>query len=231
VPAATLFLWAEARGQNPLVPLRLFEDRNFTGSNALTIILYGGLSGALFLLPFVLINVHHYTPTVAGLAFVPFSVILGIGSRFAGGLASRTGPRLPLIGGPLVTSAGFAVLGLSGGNPSYWAGFFPGLALIGVGMTLVIPALTTTVFDSAPDADSGATSGINNAAARTGGLLAVAALGIAFGRSDLSSMASTDLAQAYRTVMLWATIAGVASAACAAVTISSTKKGSNAVVS
>jgi MFS family permease len=151
---------------------------------------------------------------------VPFSVILGVGSRLSGGLAAKTGPRLPLIAGPLVTAAGFATLALSGHNPGYLTGFLPGLVLVGIGMTLAIPALTTTVFDSAPDADSGAASGINNAAARTGGLLAVAALGIAFGKSDLASLGEDGLSSAYRTVMLFSAGAAVLSALCAATMIS-----------
>jgi EmrB/QacA subfamily drug resistance transporter len=224
LPMAVLFLVVEACTSNALVPLRLFRDRNFSGANALTIILYAGLSGALFLLPFLLIKVHGYSPTAAGMAFVPFSVILGIGSRFSGGLAATTGPRLPLIAGPLVTAAGFATLALSGQSPSYLIGFFPGLVLIGLGMTLAIPALTTTVFDSAPDADSGAASGINNAAARTGGLLAVAALGIAFGKSDLATLGNDGLSSAYRTVMLFSAAAAVLSAICAATMITAKKE-------
>lgn len=220
LPAAACFLIVEARTSNPLVPLGLFRDRTFSGSNALTVILYAGLSGALFLLPFLLIKVHQYTPTEAGMAFVPFSVILGVGSRLSGGLAAKTGPRLPLIAGPLVTAAGFATLALSGHNPGYLTGFLPGLVLVGIGMTLAIPALTTTVFDSAPDADSGAASGINNAAARTGGLLAVAALGIAFGKSDLASLGTEGVSSAYRTVMLFSAGAAVLSALCAATMIS-----------
>lgn len=181
--------------------------------------MYAGLSGALFLLPFVLIKVHGFSPTEAGMAFVPFSVILGLGARLAGGLSSRAGPRLPLVLGPLITAVGFATLGFSGSIPSYWTGFLPGLVLVAIGMTLAIPALTTTVFDSAPDEDSGAASGINNAAARTGGLLAVAALGIAFGKSDAGAMATGELLSAYGTVMFCAAVAGLLSAACAATLI------------
>lgn len=223
VPAAALFLLIESRSPHPLVPLRLFRDRNFSGSNALTVILYAGLGGSLFLLPFVLIKVHHFSPTEAGMAFVPFSVILAMGSRVAGGLSSRTGPRLPLVVGPLTTAVGFATLGFSGSIQNYWTGFLPGLVLVGIGMTLAIPALTTTVFDAAPDEDSGAASGINNAAARTGGLLAVAALGLTFGTADAGAMAAGELLSAYGTVMLSAAVAAVLGAVCAAAFIEPAK--------
>ena len=78
--------------------------------------------------------------------------------------------------GPTVTAAGFAILASSGGDPSHWSGVLPGLTVVAIGMTITIAPLTTTVFDSAPNEMSGTASGINNAAARTGSLVAIAAL-------------------------------------------------------
>jgi EmrB/QacA subfamily drug resistance transporter len=218
-PAAALFVLLEARSSAPMMPLSLFRDWNFAGANGITVLLYASLSGALFLLPFVLIDVHHYSATAAGAAFLPFSVIMGVGSRWAGTLVERIGARLPLIIGPAVTAAGFAILALSGEAPSYWSGYLPGLAVVGVGMTLSVAPLTTTVFDSAPDDKSGTASGINNAAARAGGLLAVAALGLAFGGSDLSSLDAAALSGAYRLVIVGAAALAVLSALAAAMTI------------
>lgn len=106
-----------------------------------------------------------------------------------------------MIFGPLITATGFMVLALSAGQSTYLSGYFPGLLLIGLGMTITIPALTTVVFDPAPPDDSGAASGINNAAARSGSLFAVAALGIAFGSSDIGSLAPSDISSAYAAVM------------------------------
>nr|WP_315860515.1 MFS transporter [Rhizobium leguminosarum] len=166
----------------------------------------------LFMLPFHLIKVHGYSTTMAGAAFLPFSVILGLGSRPAGGISSKTGPRLPMVAGPTLTALGFALLALSSGQAGYWLGYLPGLVLIGVGMTITIPSLTTIVFDSAPKEDSGAASGINNAAARSGGLIAVAALGIAFGSSDMASLAPADISSAYATVMSAAAASAILSA-------------------
>lgn len=215
LPVAALFLYVEAKARSPLVPLRLFRDRDFSAANALTVSLYAGVSGALFMLPFSLVKAHGYTPTAAGMAFLPFSVILGMGSRFTGGLAAKTGPRLPLIVGPAITALGFVVLGAFESLPTYWLGYFPGLVIIASGMTLTIPALTTLIFDSSPDADSGTASAINNAAARTGGLLAVAALGIAFGKADATSLSTEGVTVAYRLVMYCAAVAALASALCA----------------
>jgi MFS family permease len=155
----------------------------------------------------------------AGASFLPFSAIMGLGSRWSGGLVERFGSRLPLLLGPSVTGVGFVILGLSGADPSYWSGFLPGLMVVGIGMTLSVAPLTTTVFDSAPSDKSGTASGINNAAARAGGLLAVAALGLAFGGSS-ADIDAAALVDAYRRVMLVAAGLAGLSALTAALMIS-----------
>jgi MFS family permease len=173
----------------------------------------------LFLLPFLLIQVHGYSAAAAGAAFLPFSVIMGAGSRWTGGLVERFGARLPLVVGPALTAGGFALLAISGDNPDYWSGFLPGLIVVGIGMTIAVPPLTTTVFDASPDDRSGTASGINNAAARAGSLIAVAALGLAFGGTAPGDFGGEALARAYRLVMFAAAALAAFGAAIAAFTI------------
>jgi EmrB/QacA subfamily drug resistance transporter len=201
LPVGWLFIRTEERNAEPMLPLEMFRDRNFAGANVLTVLLYAALSAALFLLPFLLIEQHGYSTAGAGAAFLPFSLIMGLGSRWSGGLVARFGSRLPLIIGPSITALGFVLLGLSGESKSFWLGFLPGLTIAGIGMTVSVAPLTTTVLNSAPDDRSGTASGINNAAARVGGLLAVAALGLAFGRSGAAGVGGAVLLEAYRLVM------------------------------
>lgn len=224
LPAGWLFLRVEARSAAPMVPLALFADRSFAGANALTVLLYAALGGVLFLLPFMLIRVHGYSAADAGAAFLPFSAVMGIGSRPAGGLIERFGARLPLVVGPGVTAAGFALLAVFGDTADYWRGYLPGLLVVGVGMTIAIAPLTTTVFDSAPANRSGVASGINNAAARAAGLVAVAALGLAFGGAEPSGTAAHEIAGAYPVVMAVAAALAALAAATAAVTIAARAK-------
>jgi EmrB/QacA subfamily drug resistance transporter len=202
VPLAWLFVRTEARATAPMMPLELFRNRDFSGANALTVLLYAALGGALFLLPFLLIHAHGYSALAAGAAFLPFSAVMGLGSKWSGGLVDTLGARVPLVLGPALASAGYVALGLSGENSSYWTGVLPGLLLVSVGMTIAVPPLTTTVFNAAPDDKSGTTSGINNAAARTGSLLAVAALGLAMGGSA-TDLGGASVLDAYRLTM-WA---------------------------
>ncbi len=124
-----------------------------------------------------------------------------------------------LIAGPAVTGAGYVVLALLVTAGGYWTAFFPGLFVIGLGMTITVAPLTTAVFDAAPDDAGGAASGINNAASRVGGLIAVAALGFAFGGSDLATLPPEALTQSYIWIMIAAAVLAFVSAATAFVTI------------
>ncbi|HZO46297.1 MAG TPA: MFS transporter [Xanthobacteraceae bacterium] len=219
VPAAWLFIRTEARAEAPMMPLALFHNADFSGANALTVLLYAALGGALFLLPYLLIGAHGYSATAAGAAFLPFSAVMGLGSRWSGRLAERLGPRPLLIIGPSVAATGYAILGFSAESASYWRGVLPGLIVLSIGMTICIAPLTTTVFDSTPAENSGTASGINNAAARAGSLLAVAALGLAFGASGAGGVEDAMLVRAYTVVMFAAAALAAFSAVTAAMTI------------
>ncbi|WP_417581559.1 MFS transporter [Pelagibacterium sp.] len=201
IPFAIVFFAIERQASEPLVPMGLFANSQFSGANLLTITLYASLSGSLFILPFVLIYAHGYSATMAGAALLPFSILLGLGSRFAGALAKRIGTRVMLIAGPSTTGVGYVVLALMVDLGSYWLAFFPGLVVIGIGMTITVAPLTTAVFDAAPDDAGGTASGINNAASRIGGLIAVAALGFAFGGTDLATLSPDTLNMSYRWIM------------------------------
>jgi MFS family permease len=126
----------------------------------------------------VLINVHHYSPTEAGAALLPFIFIMVAASRWSGGLVARIGPRTPLILGSILAGMGFLAYALPGTDGSYWTTFFPAATVLGFGGALFVAPLTTTVMDSVGVEHSGVASGINNAVARTAGLLGVAVLGV-----------------------------------------------------
>ena len=174
------FLWIERRlGERAMVPLALFGTRTFTGVTLLTLFLYAALGGVLLLLPYLLIA-RGWAASAAGAAMLPLAILMGLGSRGAGRLAERIGARPMLSIGPLVTGAGFAWLArLPEGAIDYWRDIFPAMMLIGIGMAIAVAPLTTTVMTAVDEKHAGAASGVNNATARIGAMLATALIGLA----------------------------------------------------
>jgi EmrB/QacA subfamily drug resistance transporter len=173
-----LFLRLEsARGDRAMMPLSLFASKSFVGLTIFTFLLYGALGELLVLLPYLLIKAAGYSATAAGAALLPLPLILSVTSPFAGALASRIGPRLPLALGPLVVAFGFLMSLRIDATANYWTSVLPMIVVIGLGMSAAVAPLTTAVLTSVDSRHTGSASGLNSAVARTGGLLATALLG------------------------------------------------------
>jgi hypothetical protein len=187
------------RGRTALVPVRLFRDRVFAGTNAMTLLTYGALGVFLFLLVLDLQVTAGYGALPAGLATLPVTVLLLLFSSRVGRMAARIGPRLPLVAGPLLAAAGLVLsLRIDERHHGYVDVVLPAVAVFALGMTLIVAPLTATVMGAAPAADVGIASAVNNAVARTGGLLAVAVIPPLAGLHGDTYRVADTLTHAYR---------------------------------
>ena len=164
-----------------MLPLGLFGDRTFSASNLMTFLVYAALGAIPFFLVLQLQTVLGYGALRAGAGTLPITICMIFLAGKGGELGSRIGPRIPMTVGPMVMALGALWLTGVGEGVSYWTHVLPPLTLFGLGLALMVATLTATVLAAAPDRHAGIASGVNNAVARSGSLIAVAALPLAVG--------------------------------------------------
>jgi Na+/melibiose symporter-like transporter len=165
----------------PMLPLDIFSSAQFSAVNAITFLVYGALGGLLFLLVLELQVVSGYSPLAAGAALLPITALLLTLSARSGAVAQRIGPRWLMTAGLTIAAIGMALTTRVGAHANYVADVLPAVAIFGLGMALTVAPLTATVLASADVRRAGVASGVNNAVARSAGLIAVAALPAAVG--------------------------------------------------
>lgn len=196
------FAGTQRWGRHPLVPPSLFADRTFTLSNVLTLLVYAALGGFTLLMPVQLQVSLGYPPTLAGLSGLPTTVLMLLLSSRSGRLAQRIGPRTQLVVGPLLLAAGMLLLRMAVPGASYLTGVLPGVLVFGLGLTTLVAPVTATVLAAAPEEHTGVASGVNNAVARAGGLLAVAVLPAVTGLSGGAYADPARLTASFRLALL-----------------------------
>ncbi|WP_051265201.1 MFS transporter [Nakamurella lactea] len=181
VLALVAFVIVERRSRHPMLPPKLFANRQFTGANVYTFVVYAALSGVMFFLVVTLQVVAGMSPMLSGAALLPVTIVMLGLSSYTGALAGRIGPRLPMTAGPLLAAAGVLLMLRIGPDASYLGDVLPAVTVFGLGLALLVAPLTTTVLAAASTDNAGIASGVNNAVARAAGLLAVAVLPVIAG--------------------------------------------------
>ncbi len=172
------FLAVERSVASPMLPLELFQSRDFAVDNLVTLLVYAALGGSLFYLTLFVQSVLGYSPLEAGLSTAPISLVVFLLAPRLGRLADRLGPRTLLVAGPALIGVGLALLTRVDAGSSYWVGVLPPLLVFSLGLAATVPPVTATALEAAPDRLTGIASGVNTTLSRIGQLVAVALLGL-----------------------------------------------------
>jgi MFS family permease len=163
-----------------MMPLQLFTSLTFSGANLLTFFLYAGLGAGMLFQSLNMVQIQGYSQLQSGLTFIPFTILMISIARFAGAIADKHGPRLLLVVGPATAGAALLILSFikqTHGPADYWTTFFPGILVLGLGMSFTVAPLTAAVMGSVSDHFSGTASGVNNAVSRIAGVFTNAIFG------------------------------------------------------
>jgi EmrB/QacA subfamily drug resistance transporter len=189
------------RAERAMMPPSIFRSRVFSAVNGVTLAVYAAFGGFFFLAALQLQVVSGYSALAAGTALLPTTVLMLLLSSRAGALGERIGPRLPLTVGPLLCAAGMLLMLRVGPDASYVRDVLPAMVVLGLGMTTLVAPLTSTVLASVDVGRAGLASGINNAAARAAGLLAVAALPLLAGMGPEAYRSAAEFGATFRRAM------------------------------
>ncbi|MGW0946110.1 MFS transporter [Streptomyces sp. NPDC002623] len=203
IVAGVAFVMVERRRPDPMMPPDIFASRQFTAVNLVTLCVYAALGGFFFLAALQLQVVSGWSALAAGTALLPTTVLMLLLSARSGELAEHIGPRIPLTVGPLLCAAGMLLMLRVGPDASYFADVLPAVLVLGFGLVTLVAPLTATVLASVDVGRAGLASGINNAAARAAGLVAVAALPLLTGMGPEAYRSATAFDDAFQQAMGW----------------------------
>lgn len=172
------FFYVQHRKEKPMLELSVFRDRDHSGAQLVTFLIYFALAAGMLFVPMRLMTVDGWSAGWAGVAMLPTLVMIGLLAPRFGALLPRYGARLLVTVGALVAAIGYFLMGLPGPETSYFTGIFWGLTLVGLGMAMIISPLTTTVLSTVASGETARAAGLNNAISRLGALFAIALAGV-----------------------------------------------------
>jgi EmrB/QacA subfamily drug resistance transporter len=202
VASLVAFVMYERRAAHPMLPVRIFANKAFSGANLVTFLVYAANGGVFFLFVINLQVVSGYSPLASGIALLPTTALMLVLSARAGALSQRIGPRIPMTVGPVICAVALIMMSRIGPGANYWTDVLPSVLIFGLGLSTLVAPLTATALGALEDAYAGIASGVNNAVARAAGLLAVAVLPLAAGLGGGSLTVADQLQPVYRNTMM-----------------------------
>lgn len=210
VVAAVAFLLGQAASAHPMLPLPLFRSRVVAVSLTVGFMINAVYYGGVFVFSLYLQQERGQSALDTGLLFIPMTALVAVVNLASARLAARFGPRVPIVAGQLLATAGLAALTTVGADSEVWA-VAALMVPVGLGGALAVPALTAMLLDATPPDRAGAASAVLNTARQVGGALAVAAFGALLSGAD-----------GFLTGMRWSMLlaaAGLLLTACATLTL------------
>lgn len=186
------FVGYSLRAKNPMLPMRLFRSRAFSGINAASLLMFLGMFGSIFLLSQFMQGVLGYSPTEAGLRMLPWTGMPMLVAPIAGILSDRIGGRPVVAAGLFLQAAGLGWMAFVVAPGVSYTAQLPGLIVSGIGMALYFAPAANLVMSSVLPKEQGIASGANNALREVGG-----ALGIAIMASIFSAQGGYESGQAF----------------------------------
>ncbi len=172
----TAFILNEWRTKHPLMPLRIFKNRNVSTGNLMQLPVTAGMFSVFFYLTLYLQQILHFSPVKTGVLFLPFTIFIGITAGITARRIAHVSPKIILVIAPLVISAGLVYFSHIPVDGTYWRDLFPGIVLMASGMGATFVALTLAATSGVPAKESGLASGLLNTSQQIGGALGLAIL-------------------------------------------------------
>ena len=217
--ALAVFVEVERRSSHPMLPPGIFKNLRFTGANLVTVVVYGALGTATFLLVVYLQTALEYDALTAGASLLPLTLLMLTLSGYAGELSEKIGARIPMTVGPLLMAGGFLLMQRIEPGSAYVSDVLPGVLVLGLGLVATVAPLTATVLSSVEDHHAGIASGVNNAVARSAQLMAVAAIPMAAGITGEVYRDPVAFSKSFGTVLWISAVLSVAGGVIAWITL------------
>ncbi len=184
------FVVVEARSSHPLLPLRVVTERNRGGSYLPTLLLVVGMFAMFLFISYYMQQILHYSAAKAGIAFLPFALLVIVAAGAGTSLLPKVGPRITITAALLTSALGLLWLTQIGVHTSYWTHLFPQQIVMSLGIGLAFPALSSTALTKVRERDSGVASAMVNTTQQVGASLGAALLNTVAATATANYLAS-----------------------------------------